>query len=46
MFYTYILQSEVDNSLYTGYTALEPLARLKKHNTGEVVYTSKKKPWN
>jgi predicted GIY-YIG superfamily endonuclease len=45
MFYTYILQSEVDNSLYTGYTALEPLARLKKHNTGEVVYTSKKKPW-
>jgi predicted GIY-YIG superfamily endonuclease len=45
MFYTYILQSAKNNSFYTGYTTLKPLARLEKHNNGEVIYTSKKKPW-
>lgn len=44
MFYTYILQSLKDGSCYTGHT--DDLAtRLKKHNSGGVIYTAKKKPW-
>ena len=45
MFYVYILTSIVDpNRHYTGFT--EDLgARLKKHNSGAVSFTSKYKPW-
>ena len=44
MYYVYILQSEMDNSFYTGYTNnLE--RRLKEHNEGKSRYTSKKIPW-
>ena len=44
MHYVYILQSQKDNSYYTGQTD-DPKARLVKHNNGEVIYTSKKRPW-
>ena len=44
MFYTYIIQSLVDDSFYLGYTAnLE--FRLEKHNEGNSRYTRKKMPW-
>ena len=44
MHYVYILQSFKDKSYYTGLTTdLE--ARLKKHNNGEVEYTSTKRPF-
>ena len=43
-YYTYILQSEKDDSFYIGYTAnLEQ--RLLKHNTSKSGYTARKKPW-
>jgi len=45
MYFTYILQSTKDNSFYTGFTEGEPSNRLLKHNNGEVIYTSKKRPW-
>lgn len=44
MFYTYILYSVSLNKYYKGHTNnIE--ARLKKHNRGEVKYTSKGIPW-
>ncbi|MCX6165683.1 MAG: GIY-YIG nuclease family protein [Ignavibacteriae bacterium] len=44
MFFTYIIQSEKDNSFYIGFTSdLEK--RLKFHNEGLSPYTSKKIPW-
>lgn len=43
-FYVYILQSEIDNSFYKGFTE-KPLKRLQQHNTGEMNYTSRKLPW-
>jgi putative endonuclease len=44
MYYVYILQSLKDQSYYTGFTTdLE--ARLKKHNSGSVEYTSIKRPF-
>ncbi len=44
MHYVYILQSLKDQSYYTGLTTdLE--ARLKKHNSGSVEYTSVRRPW-
>jgi len=43
-FYVYILQSEIDNSYYLGYTGnLEK--RLKQHNTARSDHTATKKPW-
>lgn len=42
-FYTYVLFSEKDNNLYTGYTAdLEN--RLKEHKTGKVFSTKSRLP--
>jgi putative endonuclease len=44
MFYVYILQSEVDESFYIGFTeSLEK--RVNQHNNGESNYTSRKMPW-
>ncbi len=43
-YYTYILRSTYDGSLYIGYTHnLEE--RLWEHNTGSTRYTSRKRPW-
>jgi putative endonuclease len=44
MFYVYLIQSEVDSSFYIGYTSNLEL-RLKQHNNGETIYSSRKKPW-
>jgi len=44
MFYTYILQSEIDNSFYTGHSS-DIKRRLEYHNEGLSKYTSKKIPW-
>lgn len=44
MTYVYVLQSEDGEHFYTG--ATEDLrARLEKHNSGEVLHTSKYRPW-
>ena len=44
MHYVYILQSLKDQSYYTGLTT-DVKARLEKHNSGEVAYTSTKCPF-
>ena len=44
MHFVYILQSQKDGSFYTGQTE-NTETRLIKHNNGEVIYTSKKRPW-
>jgi putative endonuclease len=44
MYYVYILQSLKDESYYTGFTT-DVEARLKKHNSGAVEYTSTKRPF-
>ena len=43
-FYVYIIQSQLDNSFYKGYSE-DPYKRLLQHNNGESVYTSHKIPW-
>jgi putative endonuclease len=43
-FFTYILISEKDGSLYIGQTQ-DVQKRLDKHNGGKNVYTSEKRPW-
>ena len=43
-FYTYILQSEKDGSFYIGYSQ-DVEERLKKHNSANTGYSSRKKPW-
>ena len=44
MFFTYILQSQKDQSFYIGFTSnLEQ--RLQQHNKATSGYTSTKKPW-
>ncbi|UBM62403.1 GIY-YIG nuclease family protein [Candidatus Sulfidibacterium hydrothermale] len=43
-FFTYILISEVDGSLYIGQTQ-DVEKRLKRHNTGRNRSTSAKRPW-
>jgi putative endonuclease len=44
-FYVYILQSEADpERFYTGLTD-DLRTRLKHHNSGRIVHTSKWKPW-
>ena len=42
--YVYIIQSELDNSYYKGYS-LNPIKRLEEHNLGGSTYTSNKIPW-
>ena len=44
IYYTYILQSEVDGSFYIGQSN-DVENRLIKHNEGKSKYTSKKIPW-
>lgn len=44
-YYVYILQSEkFEDTFYTGFTT-DLKKRLVKHNNGEVLSTSKFKPW-
>ena len=43
-YYVYILQSEVDQTFYKGFTE-NPLQRIIQHNNGEMIYSSKKMPW-
>ena len=44
MFYTYILKSLKDGSLYIGYIS-DLRKRLTEHNTGLSKYTRNKTPW-
>ena len=44
MFYVYILYSRKLNKFYIGYTK-DLKSRFKKHNNGNVSYTSKGVPW-
>jgi len=44
MFYSYILQSEIDNSYYIWHSS-DIKKRLEYHNQGLSAYTSKKIPW-
>lgn len=44
MRYVYILQSHNGEHFYTGITD-DLIARLAKHNSGEVSHTSKYRPW-
>ena len=43
-YFVYIIQSEVDNTYYKGYTQ-NPEYRLFEHNNGKSRYTSNKTPW-
>ena len=43
-YYVYILQSEVDQTFYKGFTE-NPLQRIIQHNHREMIYSSKKMPW-
>ncbi|MDZ7333507.1 MAG: GIY-YIG nuclease family protein, partial [candidate division KSB1 bacterium] len=42
-FYVYVLQSEVDKKLYTGYTS-DLRHRLEEHNAGKVNSTKNRRP--
>ena len=44
MFYTYVLQSEVDNQIYVGYTKNLKL-RFERHNKGYVKSTKDRRPF-
>lgn len=44
MYFVYLLQSEMDDSFYVGYST-DVTRRLQEHNEGESRYTSKKRPW-
>jgi len=43
MYYTYVLQSEVDNQFYVGYSKDLKL-RFEKHNNGYIESTKKRRP--
>jgi putative endonuclease len=43
-FYVYIIQSQVDQSYYKGFSE-NPPNRLVQHNNGDCLYTSRKTPW-
>lgn len=43
-FYIYIIQSEIDQSFYKGFSE-NVFKRLEQHNAGESVYTRNKLPW-
>ena len=43
-YFVYIIQSEVDNTYYKGFTE-NPEKRMWEHNNGKSRYTSKKTPW-
>ncbi len=42
-FYVYVLQSEIDNQFYTGYTS-DLQKRLEEHNLGNVHSTKNRRP--
>lgn len=45
MYFVYILQSDKDNSYYTGFTTdLEK--RIREHNSGHADYSSSKRPYH
>ena len=44
MYFVYLIQSELDNSLYIGYTT-NLKQRLNKHNQKQVTSTKNKVPW-
>jgi putative endonuclease len=44
MYYVYVLKSQVDGSLYKGYTK-NLQNRIKEHNQGKSTYTASRKPW-
>ena len=44
MYYVYIIQSQLDNSFYIGFSENVD-ARLREHNVGRTNYTSKKRRW-
>ena len=44
MYSVYLIQSDVDNSFYVGYSQ-DPHKRLLAHNNGESTYTRRKMPW-
>jgi len=44
MYFVYILRSLKDKSYYTGFTS-DVEGRLKEHNSGSVIYTSSKRPY-
>ena len=43
-YFVYIIQSEIDNTYYKGFTE-NPEQRIIQHNNGESRYTSTKTPW-
>jgi len=43
-YFVYILQSDLDRSYYKGFTE-NYSERLKQHNSGFSIYTSRKTPW-
>ncbi len=43
-YYTYILESDKDKSLYIGFTS-DLRKRLKEHNTGKSLYTRSRGPY-
>lgn len=45
MYYVYALKSLKDGKYYFGYT-YNPQKRLKKHNTGQVLSTKYRRPFN
>jgi len=44
MYFVYLIQSDIDNSFYVGYSQ-DPNKRLLAHNNGESTYTRRKMPW-
>ena len=44
-FYVYILRSQVDGTLYKGYSS-DYERRFAEHNSGLSVFTSRKMPWD
>jgi putative endonuclease len=44
MYTVYILQSQMDQSFYIGYTS-DISVRIEEHNSGRTRYTSHKRPW-
>ena len=45
MFYVYVLKSQMDGNLYIGYTT-NLKNRLQKHQNGEVLSTSPRRPFD
>jgi len=44
MYYTYLLESRLDESWYIGFSS-DLKERLKRHNNGENISTKSKRPW-